>query len=93
MTIDPSDHVTAAETVHSRQFDDELLLLNLGTGHYFSLNPTGTRMYCALVSGKTPAEVATQLAPDYGLEVDALLRDCIALADDLLKHGLLETRK
>jgi hypothetical protein len=90
MSIGRSGHVLRSDTVHSRQFDDETLLLDLGGGSYYSLNAVGTRMYGELVSGKTPTEIAASLAPDYGLDPEPLVTDCVALADDLLRHGLVK---
>jgi hypothetical protein len=90
MSIGRSGQVTASDVVHYRQFDDELLVLDLGTGSYFALNPVGTKMWNALVSGKSPAEVAADLASDYEADSEVLLRDCIALADDLIDRGLLK---
>lgn len=90
MSIGQSGRVVPSDTVHCREFDDEMLLLDLGTGSFYSLNAVGTRMYQQLISGKSPGQVASCLAPDYGLEGTALVTDCIALADDLLKLGLVK---
>jgi hypothetical protein len=87
--IGPSGRAAKAADVHYRQFDDELLLLDLAAGHYFALNAVGARMWHALVAGKSPEQVATELAGDYGVDLDVLTRDCVTLADDLLARGLL----
>jgi hypothetical protein len=77
------------EHVHFRKFDDELLLLDLEGGHYFALNAVGARMWLSFAAGKSPAEVVGELAPDYDVDPDILLRDCVRLADDLVERGLL----
>lgn len=93
MTIGRDGRVVASPHVRYRQFDDELVVLDLGGGDYFSLNRTGARMWIGLVSGRTPAEVAADLAVEYEVGLQALLSDCIALADELLERGLLDRRQ
>jgi hypothetical protein len=92
MTLADDVRVTAAAHVRYRQFDDELIVLDLGGGEYFALNATGARMWHALIAGKSPAEVAVDLAGAYDIDPSVLLGDCLSLADDLLGRGLLERR-
>jgi hypothetical protein len=89
-SIGPAGHAAAADDVHYRQFDDELVLLDLTGGHYFALNAVGARMWHSLVAGKSPAEVAGELTRDYEVELEQLTRDCVALADELVERGLLK---
>jgi hypothetical protein len=91
MSIGRSGRVVPSATLHHRQFDDEILLLDLGAGFYYSLNAVGARMYQELISGKSPSEIAASLAPDYGLDAESLVTDCVALADDLLRHRLVKS--
>ena len=79
--------------VHSRVFGDEVMLLDLESGQYFSLNPVGTRMWTCLAEGKSPAEVANDLQSEYDIEPHVLLKDCVALAEELLRRGLLKLRR
>jgi hypothetical protein len=90
--IGACDRVTAAEGVRFRQFDDELVLVDLAGGEYFALNGSGTRMWHELVSGKTPAEVGELLASEYEASGAQIESDCLALADDLFRRGLLVRR-
>jgi Coenzyme PQQ synthesis protein D (PqqD) len=91
-SIGAQGRLQVSESVQCRQFDDELLLLDLGSGQYFSLNAVGARMWSALVAGKTPAEVAADMEPEYDVAAQVLLTDCMALADDLIERGLLRPR-
>jgi hypothetical protein len=84
--------VTVADGVHCRTFNDELMLLDLESGQYFSLNAVGTRMWSGLVEGRSPSEIAAALAGDYAVDSQVLLRDCISLADDLLERKLLRLK-
>jgi hypothetical protein len=91
-SVGPEDRVTAAEHVHCRQFDDDLVMVDLNGGEYFALDAIGARMWALLISGKTPAEIGATLAGEYNAGQRELLDDCTALANDLLKRGLIVVR-
>jgi hypothetical protein len=91
-SVGPDDRVSAAEHVHCRHFDDDLVMVDLKGGEYFALNTMGARMWDLLISGKTPAEIGAALATEYDASEEELLHDCTKLADDLLKRGLLVVR-
>ena len=77
------DHV-----VH-RAFEAETVLLNLETGTYHGLNPTGGRMLEVLQeSGSLEVTIAT-VAAEYGQPDDAVRRDLARLVWDLEARGLL----
>jgi hypothetical protein len=81
--------VSAAEHVRCRQFDNDLVMVDLQGGEYFALNAVGARMWDLLTSGKTLAEVAEALAAEYEAGQDEIFSDCKKLADELLTRGLL----
>jgi hypothetical protein len=87
--IDRDDRVTVSEHVRFRQFDDELVLVDLAGGEYFSLNGVGTKIWCAAATGKTPVQIAASLVHEYEVEQDTALLDCLHLLDQLLERGLV----
>jgi hypothetical protein len=87
--IDSYGHLAVAEHVRSRRFDDDLVLVDLEGGEYFALDAVGGRMWDLLVSGKTPAEVGAILAVEYDAEADPIALDCVKLAENLVRRGLL----
>jgi pyrroloquinoline quinone biosynthesis protein D len=87
--IDRDDRVAVPEHVRFRQFDDELVLVDLAGGEYFSLNAVGTRIWRAAATGKTPVQIAASLAHEYEVEEDTALLDCLHLLDQLLERGLV----
>jgi hypothetical protein len=76
--------------VSCRQFDEELVMLDLQRGEYFSLNGTGARIWRDLVGGASPSEIAASLASEYAIPQEDVLHDCVLFVDDLLERGLLE---
>lgn len=83
------DHVTIPDHVRVRQFDDELVILDLSAGEYFSLSGSGARIWLALASGMTPAQIASSLVDEYEVQEDTLLADCLSLVDELLHRRLV----
>ncbi len=84
------DHrFTVSSAVHSRQFDEELIILDLGAGAYFALDSIGTRAWEGLAGGRTVEEVAGELTREYDVEFDRALADLLKLAQDLVSRGIL----
>jgi hypothetical protein len=90
--LEPDGRVAAAENVRCRQFDDELVIVDLEGGEYFALDAIGASMWGALVAGRSPTEVAVDLAAQYDAPEEQILGDCVHLASDLLGRRLLVRR-
>ncbi len=78
------DHV-----VH-RRFPAETVLLNLETGQYHGLNPTGGRMLEVLAEVGTIDEAARRLAAEYEQPEDELRTDLRTFCAGLADRGLIE---
>jgi hypothetical protein len=82
--------ISVPSTVVHRSFDAETVLLNLTSGTYHGLNPTGGRMFDLLAeTGSFDATVAA-LVEEYGQPEDVIARDLDQLCRDLEKRGLIE---
>jgi hypothetical protein len=88
-SIGPHDRVAPAKNVHSRRFDDDLVIVDLKRGEYYALDAVGAGMWQLLVSGKTPAEVGSAIAVEYDSTEEVIVRDCLTLAENLVERGLL----
>jgi coenzyme PQQ synthesis protein D (PqqD) len=80
------------EHVVYRPFVKETVVLNLQTGKYHGLNPTGGRMLEVLERSETIAAAAQQLAHEYGGPLESLQADLCDFCRDLLARGLIELR-
>ncbi len=87
--VGPRQRVRVADTVHARSFDDEIIVLDLGAGAYFSLDPIGSRAWDGFAAGRCAEEVAADVASEYDVEFDRALHDLLQLADELVSRGLL----
>ncbi|MES2937371.1 MAG: PqqD family protein [Pseudomonadota bacterium] len=75
--------------VMARQVGDETVILHLGSGNYYGLDPVGARAWQLLGEGRTPAEVCEQLLGEYDVARVQLEADLQTLLQDLLANGLL----
>jgi hypothetical protein len=73
-----------------RSFATETVVLNLKTGLYHGLNPTGGRMLETLARVGRPDEAAEELASAYDKPLEQISRDLAAFAFDLVQRDLLE---
>lgn len=81
--------VLPQHVVH-RAFATETVMLNLRTGQYHGLNPTGARMLGALERNATVGDAAADLAVEYGIGQQEIEDDLCDLCSQLLERGLLE---
>jgi coenzyme PQQ synthesis protein D (PqqD) len=82
--------VSVPEHVVYRPFPAETVLLNLETGKYHGLNPTGGRMLEVVQKASTVGEAASELAEEYGQPLETLQEDLCALCANLADRGLIE---
>lgn len=73
-----------------RAFVAETVLLNLETGKYHGINPSGGRMLEVLERLGGTERAASELAAEYGVSVDQVRDDLIQFCIDLRDRGLLE---
>jgi len=78
------------EHVVYRTFVQETVVLNLETGRYQGLNPTGGRILDLLGGGHTVGSAARTLAEEYRRPVPDVEHDVCAFCADLLDRGLIE---
>jgi hypothetical protein len=74
-----------------RSFEAETVLLNLRTGQYHGLNPTGGRMLELLE--ETDGSIGTaveRLAGEYGKTVEEIAEDMVGFCAALAERGLIE---
>ncbi len=78
-----------APHAHARDFDGELVLLDLAGGKYYGLDELGAKLWSGVLDGRTPAEIAAAIAPEYDVDRATLEADLLALAQELVDAGLL----
>ncbi len=92
MTLTAEVRIRVASNVFGREFDGEMILVDLNRGDYYGLDTIGTRAWEGLSSGRTPREIAATLIGEYAVEASRIEADLVRLVQDLLDHGLVERR-
>lgn len=90
MTELPQGAITIPEGVVRRSFGEDPVLLNLATGHYHGLNPTGGYMVALLDETGDADETARRTAGDLGVPLERVREDLAGLLDALLARGLVQ---
>lgn len=73
-----------------RGFVSETVVLNLATGLYHGLNPTGGLMLQVLEKTPEIDQAAVILAEEFGVPLDRVQQDLREFCQDLAERGLLE---
>ncbi len=87
--MNPGARFEVAQDVHVRAFHDELVLLDLGRGEYFSLDAVGAKIWDGLRNGRSVGEVVTGVAASYDTDVAQVEADVKRLVDELVARQLL----
>ena len=69
--------------------DGEAVLINLGTGLYYSMDNAGGVMWALIEQQRSIGEAADVLARLYGIGRERARADALALAEELLAEGLV----
>ncbi len=84
--------LVASPKVHSRRFDGELVLLDLGAGMYYSLDEVGATIWESLSSGRNTDEAVAAVLEAYDVDEATARVDAGRLVKQLLAAGLLEAQ-
>jgi hypothetical protein len=76
--------------IHARRFDDEVVILDLGQGQYFSLSAVGATVWERMEGGATLDDAICSVVARYDVDEATARTDVDALIDDLVRAGLLE---
>lgn len=81
--------VTLREGVVFQQLQEEAVLLNLGSGLYFGLDPIGTRIWNLLAEGQSLPQIVSAITAEYEVDSEQCTADLLKLLGDLESQGLI----
>jgi hypothetical protein len=82
--------ISVPEHVVTRDLSGQTIVLNLRTGRYHGLNPTGGAMLQSLRSNGSTKIAAAEIASGFGVPEERVLGDLVTLCGELLSRGLIE---
>lgn len=74
-----------------RELAGEMVLLDVPSASYFSLNHTGTRVWRLLESRATVDQVCETLAKEDEILPEQMMRELIPFVEQLLETGLIQS--
>jgi hypothetical protein len=89
MTLALSDHLKIPEEVLTSKVGEEMILLNLQTGMYHSLDPVGTRFLELLQNTSQLDAVHHALLQEFDVPTAQLESDLLKLSQEMVGRGLL----
>ncbi len=85
----PETKIVIPSQVMSRQVGDETVILDLGSGMYFGLDPVGAKIWQLLSEGHQLDAVVSTLAAEYDVPEAQLRQDVNSLVSELVSRGLV----
>jgi hypothetical protein len=79
-----SKHVRTSDT------PDGAVLMNIKGGSMLTLNPIGSIVWQRLNEGRTPTQIAVQLASEFGISQEQAYADVNEFVEQLRAHELIE---
>lgn len=89
MTLALSDHLRIPEEVLTSKVGEEMILLNLQTGMYHSLDPVGTRFLELLQNTSQLDAVHHAMLQEFDVPTAKLESDLLKLSQEMVGRGLL----
>jgi hypothetical protein len=82
--------VAARHDVLFRDLDGEMVLLDLRTGVYCSLDPLGTRIWALAQEGRSLADIVEAVVDEYDVSPERFSADLLGFVASLREKGLVE---
>jgi len=77
-----------SEVVDTKLDDGEVVLLHLESKMYYSLNPTGERIWQGLKEGLSLRDISQRLQEEFDVEADAADESVLDLVNELCEQNL-----
>lgn len=81
-------YIRKDETI-SGQLDDEMVMMDIQKGKYFSLNPVATRIWELVEIPRSQAEICRILQEEYEVEPSRCSGEVMEFLEELVKMGLV----
>ncbi len=81
--------IKRAEDIPWNVVDDEVVLLNLDSGHYYSLNESGRRIWELLDGENTIPDITSVICEEFNVDQEKAVKDINELIDELLNEKLV----
>lgn len=80
---------TLSDDVTWRDVDEEMIVLHLPTGKYYTFNNTGHLVWQQLAEGKDTSDIKVQIMDKYEVDEETANRDLTSFIAGLREHNLI----
>jgi hypothetical protein len=87
--IADSSTIVAAREQVSRDLNGEMIILHLGTGHYYGINGVGNRIWELIQQPIRVSEVRDKLCAEFDVEPARCEQDLLELLQQLASRSLI----
>ncbi len=84
-----SSIVRAVPDMLTADVDGETVMMDAESGHYYNLDPIGSRIWHALAEPTRVDALCDRLAADYDAPIELIRKDVLALLESLNERKLL----
>jgi hypothetical protein len=78
------------ETTIAQQVGDEVVILNLSSERYYSLDEVGAAFWSLFAAGQPFDQIVQEMLEEFDVDENRLRNDLEALLDNLVQAGLIE---
>jgi hypothetical protein len=87
--IDLDTSLKRAEGFQTAAVQDDLMMLNVSQGAYYSLDSIAAEIWKMLEQPSTARELAGRLQPRYAVTVEQCQQDVLAFLEDMRANGMI----
>lgn len=91
MKINLNDPLRISDQAIANKVGDETVILHLGNGTYYGLDPIGARLWQALSDGIAAKDVLDEIVATYDVDASTAEQDLLALIGSLVENDLVVT--
>ena len=84
-----SQTIQLKEDLIATNIGDEIVLMTLESGKYFSIDPVGSQIWELIKQPTTAEKVCQELIEEYTVSMEQCLNDTLPFLDKLYQDGLL----
>lgn len=88
-SLNTNQKIQLKEDLLTSKIGDEIVLMTIESGKYFSINQVGSKIWEMIKKPVTVEDVCKELTEEYAVSIEQCLSDTLPFLEKLNKDGLL----
>lgn len=89
-TITLNTTLKRSDTILVQNLDEDVVMANIDSGHYFGIDRTGRRIWELLESPATVTEICAGISREYAVDAATCEQEVLAFVNELAQEGLIQ---